>query len=108
MKKAFAVAVLLFTLAPYAFGTCYLTYFTENIPDFTLNTPGSFTLDVCCGTTPYTFTITGGTLPAGLSMSSSGTISGTPTAVADNTVYFTVTDAVGCHVTQAMPVRVNP
>jgi len=41
------------------------------------------------GIAPYTYTVTAGALPAGLSLSSSGTISGTPTA--GGTFNFTVT-----------------
>jgi hypothetical protein len=42
---------------------------------------------------PLTFTATG--LPTGLSMSSSGLISGTPTVAATNTVVVTATDSTG-------------
>ncbi|MGA8741964.1 MAG: putative Ig domain-containing protein, partial [Terracidiphilus sp.] len=46
------------------------------------------------GTTPYSWTLTAGTLPAGLSLSSSGVISGTPTAAANATsLTFKVTDS---------------
>ncbi len=41
------------------------------------------------GTAPFTYTVTGGALPAGLSLSSSGTIAGTPSAF--GTFAFTVT-----------------
>lgn len=48
------------------------------------------------GTAPYTYEITSGTLPAGLSLNtSSGTISGTPTAPNSGTVTVTVTDSLG-------------
>ncbi|MDX8450143.1 putative Ig domain-containing protein [Mesorhizobium sp. VK3C] len=47
------------------------------------------------GTSPYTFTVSAGSLPAGLTLSSTGTLSGTPTA--GGTFNFTVmaTDASG-------------
>jgi hypothetical protein len=47
------------------------------------------------GIPPYTWTITSGTLPAGLSMNSAGAISGTPTAagVGTTNLTFKVTDA---------------
>ena len=44
------------------------------------------------GTSPYSFTLKTGTLPTGLSFEN-GTISGTPTATAVETVVFTVTDS---------------
>jgi hypothetical protein len=48
------------------------------------------------GVAPFTFTISSGTLPAGLSMNGAGQISGTPTAVGTSNVNITVTDANGC------------
>lgn len=51
----------------------------------------SFTLGATGGTSPYTWTATG--LPAGISVSSSGTVSGTPTAAGTYSVTATVKDA---------------
>jgi len=48
----------------------------------------SRTLGATGGASPYTWTLSAGTLPAGLSMSSAGRISGTPTA--EGTANFTV------------------
>ncbi len=46
------------------------------------------------GTPPYTFALTGGTLPAGLAFdAATATISGTPTAAGAVSLTFTVTDA---------------
>jgi hypothetical protein len=46
------------------------------------------------GTTPYMWTLTSGTLPAGLSLASSGAITGTPTASASNlALTFKVADS---------------
>ncbi len=45
------------------------------------------------GTAPYTFAVTAGALPAGLSLSSSGTLSGTPTTAGDFNFTATATDA---------------
>ena len=45
------------------------------------------------GTPPDVFAITNGTLPAGLTMDSSGNISGTPTSSGTSTFEVTVTDA---------------
>lgn len=42
----------------------------------------SFQLNAAGGTPPYTFAVASGTLPAGLTLSASGLISGTPTAPA--------------------------
>src|SRR5699024_4289500 len=55
----------------------------------TVGIPYSQTLGTSGGTTPYSFAITSGALPAGLSLSSVGFLSGTPTA--GGTFNFTVT-----------------
>src|SRR5215831_17777988 len=52
------------------------------------------TLSATGGTAPLVWKLTGGVLPAGLVLSSSGTISGTPSATArDTPLTFTVTDS---------------
>jgi hypothetical protein len=45
------------------------------------------------GTAPYTFALNGGVLPAGLTLSSSGTISGTPTAGGSYPIIIAATDS---------------
>jgi len=47
------------------------------------------------GTAPYTFSLVAGSLPSGVSLSSSGTLSGTPTAVGDFAVSIQATDSNG-------------
>jgi hypothetical protein len=47
------------------------------------------------GTALYTFGLTGGSLPAGLALSSSGLIDGTPTAVVSSNFTVQITDANG-------------
>jgi hypothetical protein len=106
MRKHLLLAAIVLCVASAAYGTCqYLTFITEGIPDFTVNTPGSFPIEVWGGTAPYTFTLTSGSLPPGLSLSSSGVISGTATAEADTTAFVKVTDSLGCHLTCAYAVR---
>jgi hypothetical protein len=52
------------------------------------------TLTAAGGTAPLSWTLTGGTLPAGLTLSTEGAISGSPTAAAGGTsLTFTVTDS---------------
>jgi hypothetical protein len=57
----------------------------------TVGTAVSLTLSASGGTAPYTFSATG--LPAGLSISSGGVISGTPTTIGTYTVTATVHDS---------------
>jgi hypothetical protein len=47
------------------------------------------------GTAPYTFNVSTGLLPPGLSLSSSGLLSGTPSTVAQASFTITVTDSLG-------------
>ena len=58
--------------------------------------PYSQTLSAAGGTAPYTFAVTAGALPAGLSLDgASGAITGTPTALATASFTITATDALG-------------
>jgi len=62
-------------------------------------TPGTAyteTISAQGGTSPYTFAITGGSLPTGTSLTgSTGVIAGTPTTVSAYSFTITVTDANG-------------
>ena len=62
-------------------------------PAATVNTPYTGTIPVSGGTAPYACSITGGTLPAGLSLGANCTISGTPTATGSSTVTVKATDS---------------
>jgi hypothetical protein len=65
-----------------------LTVTTTSLPGATEEVAYSTTLAASGGTAPYSWTITSGSLPTGLSLSSSGVITGTPSAA--GTVSFTV------------------
>ena len=57
---------------------------------------------------PYTWTLTSGTLPAGLSLSGSGLISGTPsTAVSATSLTFKVTDGYSNTATAMLPITIT-
>src|ERR1039458_8924042 len=55
---------------------------TSPLPATLTGTAYSLTL-AATGTAPMTWSVTGGALPSGLTLGSSGTISGTPSAVGD-------------------------
>lgn len=54
------------------------------------------TLNASGGTAPYSYAVTGGSLPPGLSISAGGVISGTPMATGAAPFTVTVTDHFGC------------
>ncbi|HUO80192.1 MAG TPA: putative Ig domain-containing protein [Steroidobacteraceae bacterium] len=64
------------------------------------------------GTAPYTWTVSAGALPAGLSLSGSTTaataITGTPTTLGTSTFTLTLTDAVGLTASLPMTLTVSP
>nr|WP_320204022.1 putative Ig domain-containing protein [Agrobacterium rosae]MDX8306017.1 putative Ig domain-containing protein [Agrobacterium rosae] len=78
-----------------------ITISPSSLANATRGTAYSQTLTASGGASPYSYAITGGTLPAGLTLNSSGVLSGTPTA--DGTFNFTVaaTDANIFTATQA-------
>ena len=64
---------------------------TTSLPNGTVGSPYNATITGTGGTTPYTFTATG--LPAGLSISAGGVISGTPTVAGPFSIVVTLTDS---------------
>jgi uncharacterized protein (TIGR03437 family) len=55
----------------------------------------TFTFTGTGGTLPYTWSITGGALPAGLALSAAGSLTGTPTTPGTSTFTVRLTDALG-------------
>ena len=72
-----------------------ITVTPTTLPSGTLLTAYSQTLIASGGQTPYTFatTVASGSLPAGLTLSSTGAITGTPTIVGTSTFTVTGTDS---------------
>jgi hypothetical protein len=68
---------------------------TESLAAANVGTPYAAQLDVSNGQAPFTWAATSGALPAGLTLSSDGAISGTPSAKGTATFSVTVTDARG-------------
>jgi hypothetical protein len=81
MTSTIARSIALAALAAGA-GWAQLTINTTTVPNGVVNVVyQNTTLQASGGTTPYTWTIVTGALPAGMTMSSGGAISGTPTVV---------------------------
>jgi len=67
----------------------------------------SATLQAIGGRTPYTWTLASGTLPAGLTLSSAGAISGTPTTAATSSFTVQVKDSNNLTATKALSITVG-
>ncbi|SDF83185.1 beta strand repeat-containing protein [Terriglobus roseus] len=76
-------------------------------PDGTVNVSYVSVLQASGGTSPYTWSITSGTLPAGLNLSATGIISGTPTAAGTSTFTAQVKDAAGATATLNLTLKIN-
>jgi streptogramin lyase len=82
-----------------------------SLPSGSINVPYPTTpLIASGGTTPYTWSISSGALPAGLSLSSTGVISGTPASAESSSFTVQVNDDSypGESATQAYSIVVNP
>ncbi len=86
-----------------------LSIITSALPNAQAGNPYSATLAATGGTPPYTWTLTAGALPAGLSfVASSGAISGTPLTGANSaTLTFKVTDAAAAAQTTSVNLRLT-
>ena len=74
-------------------GPTALSLTVSSLPSGQAKNAYSTTLAVTGGTAPYTWSVSSGSLPAGLNLSSSGQISGTPTAVGTSSFTVSVTDS---------------
>jgi hypothetical protein len=69
--------------------------FTGSVPNATVGVAYTQTLTAAGGLPPYTYAVTAGALPGGLSLSSAGVISGTPTTAGASSFTVTATDSEG-------------
>src|SRR5262249_11791091 len=67
----------------------------------------SQTFSATGGTAPYTFSITTGSLPPGLSLAANGNLSGTPTTAGAFSFRLRATDANGCREDQIYSLTIN-
>jgi hypothetical protein len=68
---------------------------TANLPVATVSVAYSYSLHATGGTPAYTYALTSGALPAGITLQSDGVIAGTPTAPGASSFTATVTDSTG-------------
>ena len=91
------VLVLALVVAVVAVPAASALDFTEGVvpPDGTVGTPYSFQFQAVSGCKPYTFSILAGGLPAGLSMTPAGLITGTPAAAGSVSFWAELKDNCG-------------
>ncbi|MFJ3115250.1 putative Ig domain-containing protein [Pseudomonas protegens] len=78
------------------------------LPNGTQSTAYSQTLSTSAGTAPYSYAITAGSLPAGMSLNTgTGTLSGTPTAGGAFNLTITATDAYSATGSRAYTLLIN-
>ena len=100
------LVTLLIALPSVAFAAAPLIS-TSSLPAGQVGASYSQTLAATDGTAPYTWAITAGGLPAGLTLNAStGVISGTPSAVGTSSFTAQVTDAVPATGTKALSITV--
>lgn len=82
---------------------------TKDLDDGDIGVPYSQKMTAVGGTAPYTWSIAAGkgTLPTGLTLSSTGTISGTPTKPGTSTFTVVATDMNGKTTTRALSITVE-
>jgi hypothetical protein len=88
-------------------GCATLSIFPVALANAALNTPYNVALSVSGGTPPYTFSMRSGSLPAGLSLTSSGGITGTPTVSGNFSFEVAVVDSAGCTGTRSYTLQVG-
>jgi type VI secretion system secreted protein VgrG len=93
-------ATVSYTIIIAAAPTCPpITVSPLTLPNGTVGVAYSQTLTGSGGTAPYTFGVTAGVLPAGVTLTPAGLLAGTPTTAGTSTVTIRGTDANGCFAT---------
>ena len=83
------------------------TISTVSLPAGAVSTAYSQTLAATGGTTPYSWSVSSGTLPAGLSLSAAGVLSGTPTTEGSSSFTVRVAGANSASSTKDFSVTIN-
>ncbi len=77
--------------------------FTGSLPNAVVGVAYTQTLQATGGVAPYTYAVTAGALPPGLTLSTAGVVSGTPTAVGAYSFTATATDSEATPQTASLP-----
>jgi hypothetical protein len=77
------------------------------LPDWTINRPYTPTVTATGGTGPYTFSLSSGSLPTGLTLNSDGTFTGSPTATGAFTFNIQATQSAFASGSRNYTVNVN-
>jgi len=101
------VIVPLTMTPPVSISRTPLAVATTSLAGGSVGTPYSQTLAATGGTAPYSWNVSAGALPAGLSLSAAGVISGTPTAVANSGFTVRVTDSASPAATATRELSIN-
>ena len=87
--------------------TAAVTITTATLPGGTVGTPYSQTLAASGGTAPLTWSVSTGALPTGLTLSATGSLTGTPTAAGTFTFTIQVADATRATATKSFTITVT-
>ena len=85
-----------------------LSILTTTLPAGQVNNSYNVNLSATGGTPPYTWTLASGSLPAGLSLGTTGSLTGTPTTSVQSTFTVQVTDSNSHTATQQLMLTINP
>ena len=81
---------------------------TATLPGVILGQSYSQTLAASGGTAPYTWSVASGSLPAGITLSGGGILSGTPSATGSSTFTIQAQDGAAAKTTRSFTIAVNP
>ncbi len=102
LKQSFALLIICLGLCTFSLSCSHgrpptpvlpLVVSPSPLPAAIVNVPYSVTLTAAGGLQPFTWALASGTLPAGLTISTGGVISGTPTALGNTAFKVQVTDS---------------
>lgn len=108
MARLARLSLILLIAIPAAFAASPSISTSSTLPPGTVSVGYSFPLAAKGGTSPYTWTISSGSLPPGLALSAAGVISGTPTADGNFSFSVKVTDKENATATKGLKLKIRP